>query len=126
MEFSKICNKLTNKSGNGKQQRKPQWRSDKQSEFLSNIDQDKLSALKNVVNNMCENLNSINLELINSTCMEIGQVFTNASVKSFPLAYSSVSGNKTKSKRWFGYQCENTIKPIKPTKSSPQTLTELT
>ena len=56
---------------------------------------------------MCENLNSIDLELINSMCMEIGQVFTNASVKSFPTAYSSVSGNKTKSKRWFGYQCEN-------------------
>ena len=72
-EFNKICNELANKSGNGKQQRKPQWRSDKQSEFLSNIDQDKLSALKNVVNNMCENLNSINLEQINSMCMEIGQ-----------------------------------------------------
>ena len=101
MEFSKVCN------SNGKQERKPQWRNDKQSEFLLNIDQDKPSALKNVANNIRENLNSINLEQINSVYMEIGQVFTNASVKIFPLAYSPVSGNKTKSKRWFGYQCEN-------------------
>ena len=72
---------------------------------------------------MHENLNSINLEQINSMCMEIGQVFTNASVKSFPLAYSSVSGNKTKSKCWFGYQCENARpkyhKTCKTTKKQP-------
>ena len=37
MEFSKICNKLTNKSGHGKQQRRPQWRSDKQSEFCPTL-----------------------------------------------------------------------------------------
>ena len=84
----------------------PRWQdNNKKDDFLFNIDQNKLSEIQNLVQNMHNN--HVDLENINSICNEIGQVFKDSADQSFPTLKTASSRKKTNSKGWFGYQCEN-------------------
>ena len=64
IKFKEVHSKLTKESKTGKQQQIPRWRNDKKSEFLTNIDQNKLSEIKNVMQNMHKNANIIESETL--------------------------------------------------------------
>ena len=77
------------------------------SEFLMNMDRNRISEIKENIQNMHKNVNIINSQNINLLCTEIGQVFTNAAEQSFPSPDPAAFEKKANSKTWFGYQCQN-------------------
>lgn len=99
----------TNKRENTENMRKhPKWNDNKKPDFLANIDQTKISEIKKSIQNMQQNIGSIHADNINTVCTKIGEVFSDASEKSFPTnKYVNNTDDKDNSKKWFGQNCRN-------------------
>ena len=101
---------MTNKECIDNRKTIPKWEENKKADFVANIDQYKISDIKRYLGNMQENISSVNADNINAICTKIGELFADASDKSFPTStYINNNNNEDKinSKKWFGHNCHN-------------------
>lgn len=86
---------MTNKECIDKRKAIPKWEENKKSDFVANIDQNKISDIKRYLGNVQENISSVNADNINAICTKIGDINNNN------------NEDKTNSKKWFGHNCHN-------------------
>ena len=101
---------MTNKECIDNRKAIPKWEENKKSDFVANIDQNKISDIKRYLGNMQENISSVNADNINAICTKIDELFADASDKLFPTSTYINNNNiedKINSKMWFGHNCRN-------------------
>lgn len=95
----------TNKTLKQVKRKKPKLPADKKIAFVQNINQVKIQELDTLILETCENINSVNKEIINSICFKFSEIFTESAQTC--INANSVSNYKIGKKAWFGTQCEN-------------------
>ena len=88
-------------------QPRSQWKNDKKTDFVINLDSHKLDELSSYLEQVQRNTENITKDNINDICSKI---FIDSADKSFPGQSSRNNDDNTTHKRWFGAQCKSARK----------------
>ena len=91
-------------------QPRSQWKNDKKTDFVINLDSHKLDELSSYMEQVQRNTENITKDNINDICSKISAIFIDSADKSFPGQSSCNNDDKTTHKRWFGTKCQSARK----------------
>ena len=91
-------------------QPRSQWKNDKKTDFVINLDSHKLDELSLYLEQVQRNTENITMDNINDICSKISAIFIDSADKSFPGQPSRNNDDNTTHKRWFGAQCKSARK----------------
>ena len=91
-------------------QPRSQWKNDKKTDFVINLDSHKLDELSSYLEQVQRNTENITKDNSNDICSKISAIFIDSADKSFPGQSSRNNDDKTTHKRWFGTKCQSARK----------------